>query len=90
MEFFTTCSRVNVLARYTKFWQVYSTIFSTKIHKTIAKNSGLTNYLERFNNTMRQRISMLGRNILWFSQQFSNHIGAIWYFIHHYNASLTC
>jgi hypothetical protein len=32
---------------------------------------------------------MLGKKILWFSQKFSNHIGDIWYFIHHYNASLT-
>jgi hypothetical protein len=63
---------------YTNFWQVYSTIFRTKRHKTIAKNSGLINYIERFdNNTMRQGISMLGRIIIWFFQEFSNHIGAI-------------
>ncbi|WP_445243832.1 hypothetical protein [Microcoleus sp. MON1_C5] len=65
-------------------------MFPTKRHKTIAKNSGSTNYLEKFNNTMRQGISMLGRKNLWFSQKFSNHSGAIWYFIHRYNASLTC
>jgi IS1 family transposase len=53
MELFTTCSRVNVLARYTIFWQAYSTIFPTKRHKAVGKNSGLTNYIERFNNTRR-------------------------------------
>jgi insertion element IS1 protein InsB len=37
---------------------------------------------------MRQRIARLGRKVLSFSKKLSNHIGAIWYFIHHYNASL--
>jgi hypothetical protein len=37
---------------------------------------------------MRQRISRLVRKTLSFSKKLENHIGAIWYFIHHYNASL--
>jgi insertion element IS1 protein InsB len=37
---------------------------------------------------MRQRIARLGRKVLSFSKKLSNHIGVIWYFIHHYNASL--
>ncbi|MCT7952786.1 IS1 family transposase [Ancylothrix sp. C2] len=86
------CARRDVRAErlYTDFWQAYSTIFPTKRHKAVAKNSGLTNYIERFNNTMRQRIARLGRKVLSFSKKLSNHIGAIWYFIHHYNASLSC
>ncbi|MEH1876828.1 IS1 family transposase [Nostoc sp.] len=38
------------------------------------------------NNTMRQRISRLVRKTLSFSKKLDNHIGAIWYFIHHYNS----
>jgi hypothetical protein len=38
---------------------------------------------------MRQRISRLVRKTLSFSKKLENHIGAIWYFIHHYNASLS-
>ena len=53
-----TCSRVNAIARYTDFWQAYSTSCPTKIHKTITKNSSLTNYIEKFNHTMRQGISL--------------------------------
>jgi IS1 family transposase len=49
----------------------------------------MTNYIERFNNTMRQRISRLVRKTLSFSKKLCNHIGAIWYFIHEYNASLS-
>jgi insertion element IS1 protein InsB len=90
MELFTTCPRVNVLARYTDFGQAYSTIFPTKRHKAVGKNSGLTNYIESFNNTRRLIISTLGRKVISFSKNLSNHIRANWYFIHLYNASLTC
>ena len=48
----------------------------------------MTNYIERFNNTMRQRIPRLVRKTLSFSKKLSNHLGAIWYFIDHYKASL--
>jgi len=44
--------------------------------------------LERFNCTLRQRVSRLVRKTLSFSKKLENHIGAIWYFIHHDNASL--
>ncbi|MCE2978086.1 MAG: IS1 family transposase, partial [Pseudanabaena sp.] len=47
-----------------------------------------TNYIERFNCTMRQRVSRLVRKTLSFSKKLENHIGAIWFFIHHYNSSL--
>ncbi|MFM7546350.1 MAG: IS1 family transposase, partial [Synechococcales cyanobacterium] len=41
------------------------------------------------NNTFRQRIGRLVRKTLSFSKKLKNHIGAVWYFIHHYNASIT-
>ena len=74
---------------YTDFWSAYQIVFPTKRHKSVSKNSGKTNYIERFNNTMRQRISRLVRETLSFSKKLSNHIGAIWYFIHEYNTSLS-
>ncbi|MDF5738566.1 IS1 family transposase, partial [Nostoc sp. S13] len=55
-------------------------------HRAVGKESGKTNHIERFNNTMRQRISRLVRKTLSFSKKLDNHIGAIWYFIHHYNS----
>jgi len=36
-----------------------------------------TNHLERFNNTLRQRVSRLARDVLSFSKKLANHIGAI-------------
>jgi insertion element IS1 protein InsB len=52
------------------------------------EETGQTSYIERFNNTLRQRVSRLVRKTLSFSKSLENHIGAIWYFIHHYNGSL--
>ncbi len=73
---------------YTDFWSSYEEVFPQSRHKAVGKETGKTNYIERFNNTMRQRISRLVRKTLSFSKKLENHIGAIWYFIHHYNSSL--
>jgi IS1 family transposase len=76
-------------ASYTDFWSAYGIVFPKKRHKAVSKDSGKTNSIERFNNTMRQRISRLVRKTLSFSKKLSNHLGAIWYFIHEDNASLS-
>jgi len=73
---------------YTDFWQAYQQVFPSKRHRAVGKESGGTNHIERLNNTLRQRISRLVRKTLSFSKNIDNHIGAIWFFIHHYNASL--
>ena len=74
---------------YTDFWSAYEIVFPKKRHRAVGKDTGQTNYIERFNNTMRQRISRLARQTLSFSKKLSNHMGAIWYFIHSYNANLS-
>ncbi|PPT07605.1 hypothetical protein CKA32_003672 [Geitlerinema sp. FC II] len=53
-----------------------------------SKDSGKTSYIERFNNTLRQRVSRFVRKTLSFSKKLENHVGAIWDFVHHYNASI--
>ena len=73
---------------YTDFWDSYQGVIPKKRHKPVGKETGKTNHVERFNNMMRQRISRLVRKTLSFSKKLENHIGAIWYFIHYYNASL--
>lgn len=47
----------------------------------MGKETGLTSYIERFNNTLRQRVSRLVRKTLSFSKNVNNHIAAIWNFI---------
>jgi IS1 family transposase len=70
---------------YTDFWAAYNVILPSKRHRAVGKESGKTNYVERFNNTLRQRCSRLIRDTLSFSKKLANHVGAIWYFIHDYN-----
>jgi insertion element IS1 protein InsB len=73
---------------YTDFWAAYGAVLPSKRHRPVGKETGKTSYVERFNNTLSQRVSRLVRKILSFSKSLDNHIGAIWYFIHYYNASL--
>ena len=73
---------------YTDFWRAYAAVLPSKRHRAVGKETGLTNRIERFNCTLRQRLSRLVRKALSFSKSLDNHIGAIWYFIHDYNASL--
>jgi insertion element IS1 protein InsB len=51
----------------------------------VAKATGHTNIIERFNCILRQRVSRLVRAALSFLKKLENHIGAIKYFIYHYN-----
>ena len=62
---------------YTDFWAAYGAIFPINRHIPVGKESGKTNHIERFNNTLRQRVSRLVRKALSFSKKLENHIGAI-------------
>ena len=73
---------------YTDFWTAYGAVLPSKRHRAVGKETGKTSYVERFNNTLRQRVSRLVRKALSFSKSLDNHMGAICYFIHHYTASL--
>jgi IS1 family transposase len=70
---------------YTDHWEAYKTVLPQKRHCAVGKETGLTSYIERFNNTLRQRVSRLVRKTLSFSKKLENHIAAIWNFIHYYN-----
>jgi insertion element IS1 protein InsB len=73
---------------YTDFWSAYDQVFPSMRHQSVGKETGKTSLIERFNCTLRQRVSRLVRKTLSFSKKLENHIGAIWFFVHHYNASL--
>ena len=72
---------------YTDQYEAYNNIVPAAQHRSVAKGSGKTNHVERFNCTLRQRVSRLVRKALSFSKKLENHIGAIKYFICHYNLS---
>jgi len=70
---------------YTDGWAAYQGVIPAARHQVCAKSTGHTNIIERFNCTLRQRVSRLVRAALSFSKSLRNHIGAIKYFICHYN-----
>jgi insertion element IS1 protein InsB len=70
---------------HTDQYEAYQGVIPPAQHKAITKHARKTNHIERFNNTLRQRVSRLVRETLSFSKKLANHIGAIRYFICHYN-----
>ena len=73
---------------YTDHWEAYKAVLPSQRHCAVGKETGLTSYIERFNNTLRQRVSRLVRQTLSFSKKLANHISAIWHFIHYYNEQI--
>lgn len=70
---------------YTDLYESYVGVIPHERHHRVTKDSGKTNHIERFNCTLRQRVSRLVRKTLSFSKKLKNHIGAIKYFICNYN-----
>ena len=70
---------------YSDNWEAYKGVIPPERHQVCGKESGLTSGVERFNCTLRQRVSRLVRKTLSFSKKLANHVGAIKYFICHYN-----
>jgi insertion element IS1 protein InsB len=62
---------------YTDQYAVYTGVIPFAQHRVISKQARMTNHIERFNCTLRQRVSRLVRATLSFSKKLSNHIGAI-------------
>ena len=70
---------------HTDRYEAYKGVIPAARHRAITKKARNTNHIERFNNTLRQRVSRLVRETLSFSKKLAHHIGAIKYFICHYN-----
>jgi insertion element IS1 protein InsB len=70
---------------YTDQYEVYTGVIPAEQHKAITKHARQTNHIERFNNTLRQRVSRLVHATLAFSKKVEHHIGTIRYFICHDN-----
>ncbi len=70
---------------YPDQYTVYKGVIPTTQPRAISKLARKTNHVERFNCTLRQRVSRLVRGTLSFSKNLTDHIGAIKYFICHYN-----
>ena len=74
---------------HTDCYSVYENVIPAKQHQAITKKARKPNHVERFNCTLRQRVSRLVRSTLSFSKNLDNHIGAIKYFICGYNLEVS-
>jgi insertion element IS1 protein InsB len=70
---------------YTDVYEVYKGVIPPTQHKAFTTKARNTNHVERFNNTLRQRIARLVRDTLSFSKTLANRISAIKFFICHDN-----
>jgi len=70
---------------YSDFWDAYQKVFSTQTHQSVGKESGQTNHIERWNNTLRQRLARFVRKTLSFSKSEAVHDLVLRFFIINYN-----
>jgi IS1 family transposase len=70
---------------YTDQYAAYLGVIPAAQHRAITNHARKTNHIERFNNTLRQRVLRLVRSTLAFSKKAENHIGALRYFICYYH-----
>ena len=64
---------------------VYRAVVPEDRHAAAGKDAGLTNHVERFFCTLRQRCARFVRKTLSLSRRMENHVGALWDFVRRYN-----
>ena len=72
---------------FSDYWEAYDSIF-TENHTSVGKESGETAHIERWNNTLRQRVGRFIRKTLSFSKKEENHKMILAIFIHKYNLEI--
>lgn len=71
---------------FSDFWEAYEKVFNSGRHHSVGKESGQTAHVERWNNTLRQRLARFVRQSLSFSKSDIFHELVLRLFIHTYNA----
>lgn len=75
------------LRTYSDFWEPYQNVFIER-HKSVGKETGQTAHIERWNNTLRQRVGRFVRKTMSFSKIERNYIDVLKLFIHDYNVRI--
>ena len=72
------------------FWETYQTVFGTlaTAHQSVGKETGETAHVERWNNTLRQRLARFVRKTLSFSKSDEYHDIVLRLFLHEYNLTV--
>jgi insertion element IS1 protein InsB len=74
---------------FSDFWKAYDNTFPEKTHRSVGKETGETAHMERWNNTLRQRVGRFVRKSLSFSKNQWWHDKVTQWFIIDFNRSLT-
>jgi insertion element IS1 protein InsB len=75
------------LPSFSDRWEAYRPVFDLRKHQLVEKKSGATAHVERWFNTLRQRLGRFTRKTLAFSKRDDLHTGLLHLFIYHYNLS---
>ncbi|MFN8457518.1 MAG: IS1 family transposase [Anaerolineae bacterium] len=70
---------------YSDFWEAYQKVFSSQTHQAVGKETGQTAHMERWYNTLRQRLARFVRKTLSFSKSDAFHHMVTKWFIALYN-----
>jgi IS1 family transposase len=73
---------------FSDFWEAYSSVIPAEQHTAAGKETGFTAHVERWNNTLRQRLGRFVRKSLSFSKSDTMHELCLRLFLHEYNQSL--
>lgn len=73
---------------HTDVWSAYLAAVPAEGRVAAGKGDGRTDHVERLWCTLRQRCARVVRKTRSFPECEWNHVGALWYFIRHDNASL--
>ena len=58
---------------FSDFWHAYHYVFPAETHQSVGKETGETAHMERWNNTLRQRVGRYVRQTLSFSKSDESH-----------------
>jgi len=72
---------------YTDSWEAYTGGIPAAHHAAMPKKSGATAHIERWNNTLRQRLARFVRKTLSFSKSLRMHEACLRLFLHRHNSS---
>lgn len=70
---------------FSDFWEAYQMVFPQDTHCSVGKESGQTAHIERWINTLRQRLARFVRKTLSFSKSDRFHEVVLTLFLHRYN-----
>jgi IS1 family transposase len=70
---------------YTDFWAAYQAVIPEEQHTAVGKETGETAHVERWNNTLRQRLARFVRKTLSFSKSLVMHDVCLRLFLHRSN-----